>query len=126
MQGGIVQTLIDRFKDMRRLRKPKSSDSTTCRSLELEGQKKVTPRPHKPFTVPDVPEGEDDVSFERHNRVLQSEWTKSSRNAVTVEQLMETTFAMRRRDILQAPTDVQTTFSKYPFLQDPNQVQYLL
>ena len=126
MQGGIVQTLTDRLKDMRRLRKPKSSDSSTSRSPELERQNKVTPRPHKPFTLPDVPEGEDALSFERHNRVLQSEWTKSSRNAVTIEQLMERTFAMRRRDILEASTDVQTTFKKYPFLQDPNQVPVIV
>lgn len=126
MQGGIVQTLIDRFKDMRRLRKPNSSDSSTSRSADLGKQNKVAPRPHKPFTLPDVPEGEDAVSFERHNRVLQSQWTKSSRNVVTIEQLMERTFAMRRRDILEASSDVQTTFNKYPFLQDPNQVPVIV
>ena len=111
---------------MRKLRKPKLSDSSTSRSLELERRDNVTPRPDKTFTLPDVPEGEDAVSFERHNRIHQSEWTKSSRNAVTIEQLMERTFAMRRRDILEASTDVQTTFKKYPFLQDPNQVPVIV
>ena len=76
--------------------------------------------------MPNVPEGEDDVSFERHNRVLKSEWTKSNRNALMVEQLMERTFPMRRRGILEAPADVQTIFDHYPFLQDPTQVCYPL
>ena len=122
MQSGIVATLVDRFKDKRRERKPKSSKASTGCSAELESQRKVVPRPHKPFALPPIPDGEDTVSFERHNRVLQSEWTKSSRNAVTIEQLMERTFPMRRRDILEESADVQATFNRYPFLQDPDQV----
>ena len=77
-----------------------------------------------PYTIPDVPEGEDEVSFERHNRVLKSEWSKSSRNALMVEQLMDRTFPIRRRSILETPTNVLTTFKQYPFLQDPTQVWF--
>ncbi len=33
--------------------------------------------------------GEDSVSFERHNNVLRTEWTKSNRNAMLVEQLIK-------------------------------------
>ena len=68
------------------------------------------------------PPGEDAVSFERHNRVLQNEWKKPSRNAMLVEQLMHKTFAMRRREIVENSCGVQMLFKKFPFLQDPEQV----
>ena len=97
--------------------KPKPERIINCVDKEV---KKLSKKPPGPYVMPDVPVGEDSVSFERHNRVLRSEWTKSNRNAVVIEQLMECTFALRRRDILEDSTDVLT---KYPFLQEPIQVK---
>ena len=120
LKGGIVQTLIDRFKDMRQDRKRTVKSDPSDKEATI---KKMTRKAPGPYAIPDVPAGEDEISFERHNHVLQSEWAKSSRNAVVIEQLMECTFAMRRRDILDHSfTDVST---RYPFLQEANQVSVL-
>ena len=66
--------------------------------------------------------GRDDISFQRHNRVLQAEWSKVKWNVMVVGELMERTFPMRRREILDNSCNVQTLFKKFPFLQDPEQV----
>ena len=47
-----------------------------------------------------IPAGEDKTSFERHNRVLKLEYAKTHPNVSVVKELMKTTFAMRRRDLL--------------------------
>ena len=73
---GNVQTLINGFKDLQRNRKPHSKP-TIITAPEKSHHTKLPKR--KCLTVqPDILEGEDDVSFERHNRVLQAEWKKSS------------------------------------------------
>lgn len=68
---------------MKCVRKPKS-DSGSVEENEKKNQNKKAPGVHKPLPVPDIPNEEDGVSFERHNRVLQSEITKSNRSAVVV------------------------------------------
>ena len=77
------------------------------------------------LSLPQVLEGEDNVSFERHNRVLGMEWRKTNKNMMVVDELMSRTFAMRRRVIIESPQAVQTLFDRFPFLQDPEQV-YLI
>ena len=116
---------MDRFKDMRRPRRSREVVKT-----DQEGPKKEravgtkSPGTHtcNPLTLPDVPEGEDSTSYERHNHVLVAEWKKTSRNAMVVDELMSKTFAFRRRAILDDGCDVTALFTKFPFLQDPNQV----
>ncbi len=120
-----METLINRFKEMRRPPKSKSNSSDSIK-VHVKREVKRSPGISKPLSVLEIPAGEDSVSFERHNRVLRTEWTKSNRNAMLVEQLMDRTFAMRRRDILDTSTDVQTILAKYPFLQDPEQVTRVL
>ena len=69
-----------------------------------------------------MPTGEDEVSFERHNRVLQAEWKKSTRNIMVIEELMMRTYAFRRKKILEQPKVVEALLTEYPFLQQPEQV----
>ena len=116
-QEGIVQTLIDRFKDMRRIRKPVLKNKPT--STPEKPPSKKMPKRKSLTELPDVPTGEDEVSFERHNRVLQAEWKKSTRNMMVIEELMMRTFAFRRKKIVENPKDVQVLLSEYPFLQQP-------
>ena len=66
--------------------------------------------------------GEDEVSFQRHNKALQLEYKKTRPNPQVVRELMTTTFAMRRADLLSKAYDVLTVFEKYPFLNDVDQV----
>ena len=101
---------------MRRLRKPRPETP----KIEKNVVKKKAPACVQ--ALPEIQPGEDDISFQRHNRVLQAEWSKVKRNVMMVEELMERTFPMRRREILENSCDVQTLFKKFPFLQDPEQV----
>ena len=66
--------------------------------------------------------GEDEVSFLRNIKVLQSEHKKTNPNLQVVNELMAATFSMRRQDITENPRSVQTLFEKYPFLNDVQQV----
>lgn len=66
---------------------------------------------------PVVPPGKDQKSFERHNRVLLTQYGKSHPNHQIISDLMELTFAMRRSDILHTPMDIHGILQKYPFLQ---------
>ena len=73
------------------------------------------------FELPPVPDGEDQTSFDRHNRVLKAEYSKSHPNAKTVQELMKITFSMRRRDIL-SEGHVFDPLKKYLYLQQPSYV----
>ena len=67
---------------------------------------------------------EDSTSFERHNRILILEYAKAHPNVATVKELMKTTFAMRRRDILSEGHKFD--IGKYPFLQAPDHVSKII
>ena len=57
-----------------------------------------------------------------HNKVLQMEYKKSKSNMAVVTSLMERTYAFRRADILANPSVKTEILSKYPFLQNVEQV----
>ena len=68
--------------------------------------------------------GEDEMSFQRHIKVLQSENAKVHPNQHIVNELMEKTFTHRRDDILHNVYDISTLLNKYPFLSRVDQVYY--
>jgi len=71
--------------------------------------------------VPSIPAGEDQTSFDRHNRVLQLQFSKSNRNGAIIKELMDITYPMRRREIIETGHlfDIK---KKFPFLQEPKYV----
>ena len=73
------------------------------------------------FELPPIPDGEDQTSFDRHNRVLKAEYSKPNPNVKTVQELMKITFPMRRRDILSEGHSFDP-LKKYPYLQQPSHV----
>ena len=75
----------------------------------------------KAFDLPPIPPGEDETSFERHNRVLKTEYNKANPNVSTVKELMKVTFPMRRQDIL-SHGHTYDPLQKYPYLQQPSHV----
>ena len=95
-----MQALINRFKEFRRCKKlstPKPSTSTTKPVKNTSKQ----PSPGRMLSTPDIPDGEDETSFARHNKQIKAEIAKGSRkNNVVLGSLIEQSFAMRRRDIL--------------------------
>ncbi len=68
--------------------------------------------------------GEDSVSFGRHAQVLQTEFNKTRRNQQVVAELMDRTFPMRRKEILEKDTDLNHIFQSFPFLQEIDQVRF--
>lgn len=62
-----------------------------------------------------MPEGEDDTSFIRHDSFLK-EFLKRHPKMDAVDQVMDTTFAMRRNDILTNPRSISALLNSYPFL----------
>ena len=74
--------------------------------------------------LPPIPRGEDSTSFDHHNHILQLQFSKSNHNEAIVKELMETSFPMRRRDIITNGRffDVKR---KYPFLQEPEYVSLI-
>jgi len=74
-------------------------------------------------TLIQVPPGEDKTSFERHNRLLYIEYTKTKKNETIVKELIKISYAMKWNDMLENGH----TFSileKYSFLQTSEHVRY--
>ena len=74
--------------------------------------------------LPEVMAGEDKFSFEQHNKLLKAELSKSKPNRIVVSEIMDLSFAMRRRDIINnGYPGVLALFEIYPALQDYDQVR---
>ena len=86
------------------------------------------------LTTPDIaatnekenigPEGDydDDVSYQRHVKVMQQEFRKGRPNHQVSNELMEATFKRRHAEIISQSTAVSTLISQFPFLQDYDEV----
>ena len=115
-----MQGLVNRFKEFRRTPKPALANVKT----PIKCVKKPTAcSPGLTISEPVVPPGEDNVSFERHNKEIKSHFHRNGRrNLVVLKELIKTSFAMRRKDILENNYHVKTILQKYPFFKEPSQV----
>ena len=84
---------------------------TKSKNSKFAGQNKSL-KERKLRSSLEVPAGEDDVSFQRHNCVLKTEYTKAHRNMHLVSELMNLTFGMRRFDIFNNPCDINGILEK--------------
>ena len=66
--------------------------------------------------------GEDSVSYERHLKHLQGEFSKSKRNPQIVCELMVKTFPLRRVELLEQSHSLSKLFERFPFLQEIDHV----
>lgn len=121
MQSSVKQSLMNRFKELRRTPKERAPSSGES-SKKIVPQKRKSPGLDSILKPPEIPPGEDETSFKRHNKVLQMEYKKSKPNMAVVTSLMERTYAFRRADILANPSVITEILSKYPFLQNVEQV----
>ena len=104
-----IQTYIYNDGDQKNPRKASVHDQSVIQ--EASSTKHV-------FELPPIPPGEDKTSFERHNRVLKFECSKSNPNMHTVQELMNITFSMQRRDIL-SQGHTFNPLTKYPYFRSP-------
>ena len=113
-----VTSLKNRFKEFRRT--PSKREAKECLTAK-RSRKKMPGIIFSPLH-PVPAQGEDSVSYERHNRVLQQDFVKRRRNQQVVDELMSCSFAMRRNEILAKSFDLHDLFEKFPFLQESGQV----
>uniref|UniRef100_A0A668UQS2 Uncharacterized protein n=1 Tax=Oreochromis aureus TaxID=47969 RepID=A0A668UQS2_OREAU len=72
--------------------------------------------------LPNFPRGEDQVSLEDMRVQIKNEVEKTEPNKVMIEKLMQTTFALRRHEIVQDSPMVKNFLEKWPALRFDSQV----
>uniref|UniRef100_A0A3P8QZU8 Uncharacterized protein n=1 Tax=Astatotilapia calliptera TaxID=8154 RepID=A0A3P8QZU8_ASTCA len=72
--------------------------------------------------LPNFPRGEDQVSLEDMRVQIKNEVEKTEPNKVMIEKLMQTTFALRRHEIVQDNPMVKNFLEKWPALRFDSQV----
>ena len=75
---------------------------------------------------PPIPEGEDECSFDRFSSQLRDEAKRRKPRSEVVSKLMEITYAQRRRNLLEFPTDIPELIKKYPFLGVEDEVNLII
>lgn len=115
-----MTTQKNRFKEYRRTPVQRRAAAGTSSKTKSPKKKSpgITQTPQHPVPSP----GEDMVSFERHNRILKVEFKKTRRNEENVCNLMNRTFALRRKTVLEDAYDLNRIFTCFPFLQESDQV----
>lgn len=121
LQGAIVQSLINRFKEFRRPPRDRSKVGVIPSKPPSHVIQRKPPI-ESLMEMPAIPAGEDHTSFKRHNQILVAESKKAKPNMQVVGSLMERTYAFRRGDIISSPSDVVNNLAQYPFLQNVEQV----
>ena len=123
LQGAIVQTLCDRFKELRR---PLRTTVTPSQKTDHHPKKQKDSKAQTPAMAilckpPALPPGEDETSLNRHIKILSTEYTKTKKgrgNHQLVTSLMEKTFSVRRADVLKSEEfNLHMILVKYPYLQ---------
>lgn len=113
--------MINRFKEFNRVkkeRKPKEQVESTIDPL------KSSPKPviRQKIAYPEIPEGKNQTSFNKHNRLIQAEFKKSRPNLTVTKECITRSYPMRRVDILENTYGLNEVFKKYPFLTEPDKV----
>uniref|UniRef100_A0A3P9ASN3 PB1 domain-containing protein n=1 Tax=Maylandia zebra TaxID=106582 RepID=A0A3P9ASN3_9CICH len=72
--------------------------------------------------LPNFPRGEDQISLEDMRVQIKNEVEKTEPNKVMIEKLMQTTFALRRHEIVQDNPMVKNFLEKWPALRFDSQV----
>ena len=73
--------------------------------------------------LPNFPRGENEATLEQLKLQIQKEVEKTEINQTLVDQLMHTTFALRRQDIVQGDTSVRDFLESWPALRMKSQVK---
>lgn len=110
--------LRNRFKRFRR----KRSSTSSLFNNEEAPPKKTKALSAKVATLPSIPPGEDEQSYQRHLKLLQDLYRKKNVNMDSVSHLMEKTFALRRASVMTDPQPLVSTLMEHPFLRSVDQV----
>ena len=119
VQDALVKSLINRFKEFQRPKKPRNA---VCTAPTLTSKKGKAPGITNSVKSPVPAPGEDAVSYERHVKYLKVEYKKANRNWAIVGDLMERSFALRRQEILENTVSIEHILVRFPFLHEADQV----
>ena len=121
LQGTIVVTLQNRFKEFRREKKPKSV-SKPAQKISKPAQKS----PAKELMLrPEIPQGEDLASYLRFCSKITEEFKRRKPRPEVYESLVDLTYPHRRQEILDTGILVSDVLVKHPFLKVEDQVSML-
>ena len=118
-----------RFKNIRK-NKPHSqsgeSKQQTLKSHENEATTSNLPKEMKLVatkSLPPIPEAETQETYKDHCKRLCKEMAKTKgRNLTLINEIMDCTFAMRRREIVEEPKAVTAILEKFPAITLPFEV----
>jgi len=117
-----VHSLINRFKEFRRDKKPRNSSVKKTSTISATPSKSgKSPGIMKSPGDPLPPHGKDAVSYERHAKALQVEH-KTKQNKHIVSELMDRSFALRQKEIMESILYLAVIFDRFLFLQDAEEV----
>ena len=106
--------LKDRFKNFRRQPLAARPDSHSPAAEPMRKRPKKSCQWH---IAPQLPDGEDELSYQRHVKSMKAEWAKRHPNSSFVEQLMKLTYPQRRQWILAEPRVASVILEECPFLE---------
>ena len=117
-----MKKLQNKLKEKRRIKRQRHPKPTNSNFPKPQNQKKPS---LNNLCVPSIPAGEDETSFDGHNCVLHLQFSKSNRNVAIIKELMDITYPMRRRQIIETGHlfDIK---KKFPFLQEPKYVSWVI
>ncbi len=100
-----------------------NSKKRTQQNPEGEPSGKSVKRPRSSETnfLPDFPQGQDASTLECSRQLLENEMKKRFPNAVHVNQLMNQTFSLRRKEIVEEQPSVKRMLERWPALFRKNQ-----
>ena len=122
IQGAIVVQLTNRFKNFRSERKSHNTQPHSSKRKQTDVAKKQ-PGDYSVIPTVKIEEGEDEFSFQQHQKRLKAEQKKCQLDDSLVDDLMTQSFGMRMKHITEnGYSGVQAQFEVYPFFQDYIQI----
>ena len=116
-----MRSLINRFKEFHRDKKPRNPLVKKTPTISATPSKNgKSPGIMKSPGDPLPPHG-DAVSYEQHTKAFQVEHKKTKQNKHIVTELMDRSFALRRK-IMESNLYLDVIFDRFPFLQDTEEV----
>ena len=76
--------------------------------------------------LPNFPRGQNEDSLEEMRLQMKAEVDRADRNLQSIEKLMQTTFALRRQEIVQGDPLVKDFLERWPALQVQSQVKIII
>ena len=117
----------DKMKNIRNSKTRSTKIKHDMESLIPAAKKQNSTQCLPRFPVPPVlPASEDDASYARHIKRLQLEWKKPSPDRHTISTLMDLTYPLRHKEIVEKPQQIVEILKVYAPLKKIEEVCYTI